>query len=382
MSKITQKELLQEGFLDVIRASGRALGKGAVKAAGATVGGAIGGIGKAALQVGKDIITGNTGATLSNVAKQGIEGVKSGGQLGSTAASKALEAITGKEEAALRKDLETNYKNVFQPISLNIRRGQPDPTNTNITIIPFTARRIGDPTILKTDSNIATGKTLSVDPASTLLQNPGIAKIVNAALGTEFAQGIKQPKSATLGLDTQETGEIKGRFMSPLTQFLTNLKNSKQGLFLGYVKKTGNVKDPYQITVRDIQGKEITGNKKENIKPPIPKYDELIKPFLVRISNSNSPKLIDYSKAVAKAFNLSAQSLKDLVNDSSVKTVAEALSLITNKKPEDTLTLDDIDLIKKTFKDSLIAESSQINLIKQLKLLNDSYNKTYELSKH
>lgn len=375
MSKMTQKEMLLEGFLDAVRASARTLSKGAVKAVGGTVGATLG----ATKNIARDLVKADVNANpFSSIASGAVQGAKTGSDL----ASKGVTAITGKEEAALRQELETNYRDVFQTISINIRRGQPDPTNMNITIIPFTARRLGDPTILKPDSNIATGNTLSVDPTGTLLQNPLISKIVNTALGTEFSSGGKQPRSATLGLDTKETGELKGRFNSPITKFLTDLKNSNQGLFFGYVKKTGDVKSPYIITVRDITGAEIPKRsskrqppKNISTQPAVedkPKFYESLRAWKIKNIGPSAEKVgLTYQQLKQFLQSINVQDPDRVLKNAGAKDSGAAVSNIILSNIESTLK-----------GRGIVAEKAQINLIKQLKNLNDSYNKKYELPKH
>ena len=357
MSKLTQKELLLEGFLDVVRAAGRAIGKGAVRGTGGLVGGVAGGLGKAALQVGKDIATAHTGATLSNVARQGVSGVTGGARLGASVAAKVQEAITGKEEAALRRELETNYRDVFQTISLKIGRGKPDPTNMNIMIIPFIARKIGD-SMIKSNNSINLSK--ATNKLENLLKIPGMAGIFNTAFGTQFVQG--------------ETNKPGNRFMSPVTQFITNLEKSKEGLFYGYVKKTGIKEKPYEIAIKDINEQTITGNKSQKDNT-LPKFDTLF--TKIPQFNPNNSNAIQWSRALLRGLGKGReQEYRDIID-----------AVIPAAKGNNTyvLTPTDIAQLKRSLKDDymLISEkNTQINLVRQLTLLNDSYNHIYELSKH
>jgi hypothetical protein len=132
------------------------------------------------------------------------------------------------------------------------------------------------------------------------------------------------------------------------------------------------------VELKDENGNAIT-TKDDSI---IKNYDKSVAPYIGRITNPSSPTLDEYATVIKRAFNLSSRELKEITRDSGVVSVLDALKVITKKAPDDMLNQDDINLIKKVFKDNLIAEKTQINLLKQLNLLNDSYNKTYELSKY
>lgn len=114
MSKITQRELLEEGFLDTIRQAAGNITKPLAR----VTAGALGGVGKAALQVGKDIVTGNTGATLSNVARQGVSGAVNAYK------SERDKQINASPERFLENELKTNWTKVFDPASIKITKQQ------------------------------------------------------------------------------------------------------------------------------------------------------------------------------------------------------------------------------------------------------------------
>lgn len=345
MSKMTQKEMLLEGFLDAVRASARTLSKGAVKAVGGTVGATLG----ATKNIARDLVKADVNANpFSSIASGAVQGAKTGSDL----ASKGVTAITGKEEAALRQVLETEYRDVFQPISLKIGRGKPDPTNMNIIIIPFTGRKLGDPTIIgsSTVPNQPTSKVAK------LLQTPGIAGTINTLFGTQFVQG--------------ETGTPGNRFMSPLTQFITNLEKSKQGIFQGYVKKTGSKERPYTITVRDMEGQIIQPSTTE--KQIQPKLDVLLQK-IPQFKPTNST-VKQWSVALLRAFNKG--------NNKTYRDIIDAAVPAAVGNDTYVLTPNDIVALRKSLKDDhmLISEkNTQAELLLQLKNLNDSYNKTYEL---
>lgn len=362
MGKLSQKELIEEGFGDAIRAAARATVSGAAKAAGGAVGGLAGAALGVAKNVGKSIITGDASA---NPLKDISSGITSGGikgaKIGAAAGTAALTRIVGKEEVALRKELETNYKDVFQSISIEIFRGQPDPTNSNIIIIPFVARRIGAPTILTPDPNVATGHTL--------LQNKFIAGLVNRAFGTTL-QG--QSKSATTGLSGADY-ELTGRFALPVTQYFEDLAKSQRGLFFGYVKKTGDKQRPYEITIRDVNGTLISGT--GETKGQKPKLDVLLR--TIPHFNPRDSKIVNWVNALKSVLPSSA---KDDISRDALNTLIPAASGHDDYK----LTADDVNKLREYLKSKYIISEkySQLDVVLQLKLLNNSYNKVYELPKY
>lgn len=377
MSGISQKELLIEGFLDAMRAAGRAAGGGLVKGVGGAIGAGVGAVAGAAKQVARDVYNADTSASIFGVAGQGISGAKKGAEVGANIASKGATAITGKEEAALRKTLETEYRDIFQTTSLNIRRGQPDPSNMDIMIIPFTARKLGDPTILTPDTNIATGETLSVtgiqkpgnyQNRNTLIQYPFINNLVNRAFG------LTAPSRAQkLGMEGSPQGDLgKGansRFNSPLTKFFTNLKNSQQGLFFGYVQKTGNQESPYKITVRDTNGQPIMPTPQE--KKIQPKLDALLQTIPQFKPNNSTAE--QWSVALLRVFSKGDKTTYRKIIDTVIPAASGNDTYV--------LTAADVATLRKSLKDDhmLISEkNTQIDLVLQLKNISSFYNRRYE----
>jgi hypothetical protein len=161
--------------------------------------------------------------------------------------------------------------------------------------------------------------------------------------------------------------------MSPLTQFTTNAKNSKEGSFFGYVKKTGNKETPYEITVRDGEGQFIRPSTTE--KEIQPKLDILLQKIPQFKPNNSTAK--QWSVALLRAFNKgNNQTYRDIIDAAVPAAVGNDTYVLTPT---------DIAALKKSLKDDhmLISEkNTQTELLLQLKNLNDSYNKTYELSKH
>ena len=252
----------------------------------------------------------------------------------------------------------------------------------------------------------------------------GVAKVVAPNLSREIRSDIDQFKSIGKGAKDAFTSEKNKQIQSTPQRFLENqlktkwskifdpnsivitaqqdavpaYKLSKINKYTVYFKASkyksdgsmerkefnstilrGNDGKFELVEIKDESGNVITAS--DSIKG-VKNYDSSVAPYISRISNPNSPLLSDYATVIQRAFNLSSRELKDITNNDSVVTVKDALMIITNKQPGDNLDQNDINIIKKVFKDNLIAENSQIKLLKQLILLNDSYNKPYELSKH
>lgn len=304
MSKMSQRELISEGFLDAVR-----------KTAANTLGAVAGGVYGAAKQVAKDVAAADTSASIFNVAKQGGRGMASGWRT----VSKWQNSPT--PEKFVEEELKNNYSSTFDPKSIKIIEKQqdssvnldlkdsinPKETKGNRFFVYFEARKY----------NETTGNSIEQIGGSTLVR--GVATVIRGS-------------------------------------------DRKFSL----------------VELKDENGNVITSKDDSIIK----NYDKSVAPYISRITNPSTPTLDEYATVIKRAFNLSSRELKEITRDSGVVSVLDALKVITNKAPDDILDQDDINLIKKVFKDNLIAEKSQINLLKQLNLLNDSYNKTYELSKH
>jgi hypothetical protein len=142
MSKLTQKELLQEGFLDTVRTIGRAvgskitgknIGKGLAKLAGGVGGAALGAVGN----VAKNLLNPN-----SDLFSASYSGAKAGFKGGMALPDKLLNYIPKSPSDALKKELDTEYNRIFNVNTINIKLPKKDTTNPILYIIPFTATRI------------------------------------------------------------------------------------------------------------------------------------------------------------------------------------------------------------------------------------------------
>lgn len=300
MSKLTQKELISEGFLDTIRRAG-------AKALGGVVGGVVG----AAKQVAKDVLAADTSASIFNVAKQGSKGMASGYK------AEAQRQLASDPKLFVEDTLKSNYSNIFDPASIKIIKQQ--------------------------EAAPASHKSFRLST-------------VNKFFVYFEANKYNEP-SRSSNNQTVQTTKIKG---------------------IATVVR-GNDRKFKLLEIKDENGNLITV---VNDKKGVVNYDRTIAPFINRISNPNSPLLRDYATVIQRAFSLKESELKQISGNNTVRSVVDALKIITGKQPTDTLDQNDIDKIKDVFRNNLIAEKSQINLLKQLILLNDSYNRKYELSKY
>lgn len=297
MQKISQKELLQEGFLDTVRKMTGPIAKTVAGAAGLAKG-----------------IAKVVAPNLSQAVGRDIDKFKSIGKSASDAfTAEKNKQINSTPERFVENELKTNYSSTFDPKSI---------------------------------------------------------KIIEAQRDTEVKRDLSQGNRFFVYFEALKYNETSGTSITQVGGF-TKMK----GVASVIKGSDGKFK---LIELKDENGNIISNGSKEQIK----NYDRAMAPFLTSIPNPGSPKLIDYATAIKRAFNLSVRELKDITNDNSVDNVKDALTIIINKQADDILDQNDINLIKKVFKDNLLAENSQLNLLKQLKLLNDSYNKTYELSKH
>jgi hypothetical protein len=305
MGNLTQKELLQEGFLDTIRKITSPIAKTVAGAAGAAKG-----------------IAKVVAPNLSQAIGSDIDKIKSIGKSASDAfTAEKNRQINSTPERFVENELKTKYSSTFDPKSIKIIE-------------------------VKQDTTVSLDVSKGVNPKKTKNNRFFV-----------YFQARKYYE--TTGSSIEQVGGA------------TNIKG------VATIIKGGDGKFSL-VEIKDENGNIISSGSKDQIK----NYDRSIAPFLTAIPNPATPKLIDYATAIKRAFNLNQRELRDITNDNSVNTVKDALMIITNKQPDDILDQNDINLIKKVFKDNLLAENSQINLLKQLNLLNDSYNKTYELSKH
>jgi hypothetical protein len=110
MSNLSQKELLEEGFLDNIRKFTRPLAK--------VAGGALGAAKNITKQVASDIYAAGNGGSIFNVARQGLKGAKEGWK------SESEKQINSTPERFLENELKTNWTKVFDPASIKITSKQ------------------------------------------------------------------------------------------------------------------------------------------------------------------------------------------------------------------------------------------------------------------
>jgi hypothetical protein len=261
MSKLTQKEMLIEGFLDTIR-----------KAAGTLAGGAIG----AAGSIAKDIIKGDTGANPFASAKRGA---LKGGKLG-------LKLLTPFEEK-LKKLLEDN--------------------------------------------------------TYYLLDWKG-----NSTQGSASVAELKYDDKGKI---------IPGRkYTDPLVY---NTKNGNLAIVKAPKRTSGNVSTPttpQQPTVGDK-----------------PKFNDALRKWKIQNIGPDAGNVgITYQQAKKFLQSLKVQDPDRVLNKAEIKDRGAAI--IPNSK---------LNTVKFTLQSrNIVSEETQINLLKQLNLLNDSYNKKYELSKY
>jgi hypothetical protein len=223
MSKITQKELLQEGFLDTIR---QAAGK-ITKPLARVTAGALGGVGKAALQVGKDIVTGNTGATLSNVARQGVSGAVNAYK------SERDKQIIASPERFVENELKTKWNNTFNPNSIKITSSQKEEIGrtsvarhseeTPRTFVYFEASKYN-----KTTGN-------STQQIGGVTQLKGVATVIKGSDGKFNIIEIKDEDGNTINQGAQQTIPNLNDLMNKLN---FNINNSTAGKWAVALKRS------------------------------------------------------------------------------------------------------------------------------------------------
>lgn len=128
MSRLSQRELLTEGFLDTIR-------KYATKPAAKLLGGAIGSVAGAAKQVAKDVLAADTNASIFNVAKQGGKGAVSGYNIAKSATTSLLDR--------LKEELKNSYYDTFNFQTIKYGKVEKNDVNKKVSKIAFEAARKG-----------------------------------------------------------------------------------------------------------------------------------------------------------------------------------------------------------------------------------------------
>lgn len=126
MSKLSQRELLTEGFLDTIRNAAKAT----AKATGAVAGAALG----AAKNVGKDLLYMNPNANLFTAA---AAGAKQGAKTGYDVAKRATTSLLD----MLKEKLKNEYYDKFDFNTIQYGPEEKNQVNKNVTKIPFTAKQ-------------------------------------------------------------------------------------------------------------------------------------------------------------------------------------------------------------------------------------------------
>lgn len=124
MSKLSQKELLTEGFLDIVRKATGGLAKIGGAAAGATLG--------AAKNIAKNIITANPDTNLFASAAAGIKsGAKTGYKLTGKAVTNTLDR--------LKEELKNSFYDTFNFRTIKYGKEKKNEVNKKVSTIPFTA---------------------------------------------------------------------------------------------------------------------------------------------------------------------------------------------------------------------------------------------------
>jgi hypothetical protein len=126
MSKLSQRELLTEGFLDTIRSAAKAT----AKAAGAVGGAALG----AAKNVGKDLLYMNPSANLFTAAGTGA---KQGAITGYNVAKGTTTSLLDR----LKEELKNSYYDTFNFETIKYGKTEKNEVNKNVSKIAFEATR-------------------------------------------------------------------------------------------------------------------------------------------------------------------------------------------------------------------------------------------------
>jgi hypothetical protein len=138
-----------------------------------------------------------------------------------------------------------------------------------------------------------------------------------------------------------------------------------------YRKKDGN------LIIAKRPSQSLSTSSTIQTSPPVsvekPKFNEALRKWKIQNIGPNAGNVgITYKQAKEFLQSLNVQDPDRVLKNADIKDVGAAI--IPNSK---------LNTVKFTLQSrDIVSEKSQINLIKQLKLLNDSYNNKYELSKY
>ena len=130
MSKLSQRELLTEGFLDTIRNAAKVTAKATARAAGAVGGAALG----AAKNVGKDLLYMNPNANLFTTA---ATGAKKGAKTGYDVTKKVTTSLLDR----LKEELKNSYYDTFNFQTIKYGKVEKNDVNKKVSKIAFEAAR-------------------------------------------------------------------------------------------------------------------------------------------------------------------------------------------------------------------------------------------------
>ena len=310
MSKLSQRELLSEGFLSTVR-----------KLAGNTVGAIGGGIYNATKQVVKDVAAADTSASIFNVAKQGAKGMASGWNTVSKWQS------TSSPEKFVEEELkQSSYNEIFDPKSIKIIEAQ-------------------------RDTEVKRDLSQGIKP-----------KTIKGNRFFVYFEALKYNETSGTSI-TQVGGfnKIKG--------VATVIKGGDGKFKLIEVKDDKGQKIDKPTRVRRTQAQTPTQPAASK-----PKFYEALRDWKI---NNIGPNAVNN--------DLSYQQLRSFLTSIGIDDANTVLVLqnagITGSGAQ-TIPNSKLANLEASLKMIGITEKSQLNLLKQLNLLNDSYNKTYELSKH
>jgi hypothetical protein len=293
--KLSQKELLNEGFLDTIRKIASPIAKGI-----AGVGGLAKGIAKVAAP------------NLSQAIGSDIDKIKSIGKSASDAfTAEKNRQINSTPERFVENELKTNYSSTFDPKSIKIIE-------------------------VKQDTTVSLDVSKGVNPKKTKNNRFFV-----------YFQASQYDK--TTGNATQQIGGVK-----KIKGVVTVIKGSNGQYSI--------------VELKDENGQSIN----QGAQQTIPNLNDLMNKLNFNINNSTAGK---WAVALKRSFrNALPDPRKDI--DKLIPAAVNDDNYV--------LTSADVTILRQYLKDEMLIseKNTQKDLLVQLKLLNDSYNKTYELSKH
>lgn len=306
MYKISQKEILCEGFLDNIRKIASPIAKTIASAAGAAKGIAKVAAPKLSEEIGSDI---DKLKSIGKGAKDAFTAEK----------NKQINSTPGR---FVENELKSKWNNIFNPQSIKI---------------------------------ISTQKDAKID----------ISKSIQpTAANRTFVYFEAEKYKPTTGNSEQQTGgvEYKEKFVATITK---------------------GVKGFSILEIKDSKGIPVKGISqlppKDNATQPAPavvdkpKFYESLRAWKIKNIGPSAEKV-----------GLTYQQLKQFLQSIDIQDPDRVLKNAGAKDSGAGIVSNSIlSTIESTLKSrGIVAEKTQINLLKQLNLLNDSYNKKYELPKH